>query len=208
MKRLVSFLLYFVLTATMAWAQSSMTDNQVMDFVVEQNAKGVSRQQIVTQLMQRGVTIDQIRRIQKKYQRQMKNGALGAEDITAGSKEVKNRMREANGERRADEIEREKRNASNYRIKDNRKKKLIARKIEEVAFQAVMIREVKENLITEGLQKEVVNGSQHYPKENPAVGIYDKNCRAYQSNIDKLIEYLPPKEVKAKSALAALRDDL
>jgi len=122
MKRLVSFLLYFVLTATMAWAQSSMTDNQVMDFVVEQNAKGVSRQQIVTQLMQRGVTIDQIRRIQKKYQRQMKNGALGAEDITAGSKEVKNRMREANGERRADEIEREKRNASNYRIKDNRKK--------------------------------------------------------------------------------------
>jgi hypothetical protein len=92
-------------------------------------------------------------------------------------------------------------------VKDNRKKKLIARKIEEVAFQAVMIRQAKESLITEGLQKEVVNGSQHYPKENPAVSIYDKNCRAYQSNIDKLIEYLPPKEEKAKSALAALRDE-
>ena len=30
----------------------------------------------------------------------------------------------------------------------------------------------------------------------------------YYKNIDKLIEYLPPKEKKAKSALAALRDDL
>ena len=41
------------------WAQSGMTDNQVMDYVIEQNAKGVSRQQIVTQLMQRGVTMEQ-----------------------------------------------------------------------------------------------------------------------------------------------------
>lgn len=80
-----------------------MTDNQVMDYVIEQNAKGVSRQKIVTQLMQRGVTIDQIRRIQKKYQKQIKNGALGAEDITAGSKEVKTRLREANGEKREEQ---------------------------------------------------------------------------------------------------------
>ena len=104
MKRIASFLLCLLLTASVAWAQSGMTDNQVMDYVIEQNAKGVSRQQIVTQLMQRGVTIEQIRRIQKKYQRQIKNGALGADDITAGSKEVKNRMREANGEKRQDEL--------------------------------------------------------------------------------------------------------
>ena len=122
MKRIASFLLCLLLTASVAWAQSGMTDNQVMDYVIEQNAKGVSRQQIVTQLMQRGVTIDQIRRIQKKYQRQIKNGALGADDITAGSKEVKSRMREANGEKRQDELEREKRNASSYRIKEGRQK--------------------------------------------------------------------------------------
>ncbi len=122
MKRIASFLLCLLLTASVAWAQSGMTDNQVMDYVIEQNAKGVSRQQIVTQLMQRGVTIDQIRRIQKKYQRQIKNGALGADDITAGSKEVKSRMRQANGEKRQDELEREKRNASSYRIKESRQK--------------------------------------------------------------------------------------
>ncbi len=105
-----------------AEAQSGMTDNQVMDYVIEQNAKGVSRQKIVTQLMQRGVTIDQIRRIQKKYQRQIKNGALGADDITAGSKDVKTRMREANGEKRVEEKDREKRNVSKFRTKDGRKK--------------------------------------------------------------------------------------
>ena len=110
-----------LMTAT-GWAQSGMTDNQVMDYVIEQNAKGVSRQQIVTQLMQRGVTMDQIQRIRKKYERQMKNGALGAEDITAGSKDVKKRMREANGEKRQDIVNKEKRNVSPYRVKDSRKK--------------------------------------------------------------------------------------
>ena len=123
MKRIASILLCLLLSCVIAEAQSSMTDNQVMDYVIEQNAAGVSRQKIVTQLMQRGVTIDQIRRIQKKYQRQMKNGeVLGADDITAGSKDVKNRMREANGEVRTDQKERERRNVSKYRIKDGRPK--------------------------------------------------------------------------------------
>jgi protein involved in polysaccharide export with SLBB domain len=122
MKRLATILLGLLLSVGYAAAQSGMTDNQVMDYVIEQNAKGVSRQQIVTQLMQRGVTIDQIRRIQKRYQRQMKNGALGADDITAGSKEVKNRMREANGEKRTEKKEIEKRSVSKYRIKDGRPK--------------------------------------------------------------------------------------
>ena len=109
------------------WAQSGMTDNQVMDYVIEQNAKGVSRQQIVTQLMQRGVTIDQLRRIQKKYQKQIKNGSLGGEDITAGSKDVKNRMREANGEKREEQVAKDKKNASQFRVKDTKTKNQIQR---------------------------------------------------------------------------------
>ena len=120
MKRLSSIIISLMLATTAGWAQSGMTDNQVMDYVVEQNAKGVSRQQIVTQLMQRGVTIDQIRRIQQKYQRQQKDGSLGGKDITAGSQSVKNRMREANGEQRPEQVEREKRNVSPYRQKDGR----------------------------------------------------------------------------------------
>ncbi len=122
MKRLTTLTISLLLMAATGWAQSGMTDNQVMDYVIEQNAKGVSRQQIVTQLMQRGVTMEQLQRLRKKYERQMKNGALGAEDITAGSKDVKKRMREANGEKRQDIVDKEKRNVSPYRVKDGRKK--------------------------------------------------------------------------------------
>ena len=122
MKRLTTLMISLLLMSATVWAQSGMTDNQVMDFVIEQNAKGVSRQQIVTQLMQRGVTMEQLQRLRKKYQRQMNNGALGAEDITAGSKDVKKRMREANGEKRQDIVDKEKRNVSPYRVKDGRKK--------------------------------------------------------------------------------------
>ena len=111
-----------MLTTAASWAQSGMTDNQVMDYVIEQNAKGVSRQQIVTQLMQRGVTIDQIRRLQKKYQKQIKNGTLGGEDITAGSKDVKSRLREANGEKREEQKVKDKKNASQFRLKDTKAK--------------------------------------------------------------------------------------
>ena len=122
MKRLTTLIISLLLTTFTGWAQSGMTDNQVIDYVIEQNAKGVSRQQIVTQLMQRGVTMEQLQRLRKKYERQMKNGALGAEDITAGSKDVKKRMREANGEKRQDTDEKEKRNVSPFRTKDGRKK--------------------------------------------------------------------------------------
>lgn len=125
MKRIVTTIVGLLLVFTMSWAQSGMTDNQVMDYVIEQNAQGVSRQKIVTQLMQRGVTIEQIRRIQKKYQKQIKNGALGAEDITAGSKEAKTRLREANGEKREEQKKTDKKKASQFRLKDTKKKNQI-----------------------------------------------------------------------------------
>ena len=127
MKRLSTIIACLAFAVTISWAQSGMTDDQIMDYVIEQNAKGVSRQQIVTQLMQRGVTIDQLRRIQKKYQKQIKNGSLGAEDITAGSKAMKNRMREANGDQREEQIKRDKKNASQFRVKDTKKSNQIQR---------------------------------------------------------------------------------
>ena len=127
MKRISTIIACLAMSVAMGWAQSGMTDNQVMDYVIEQNAKGVSRQHIVTQLMQRGVTIEQIRRIQKKYQKQINNGALGAEDITPGTQAAKNRMREANGEKREEQVAHDKANASQYRIKDTKKSNQIQR---------------------------------------------------------------------------------
>ena len=118
MKRLSTIIVCLTLAATIGWAQSGMTDDQVTNYVIEQNAKGVSRQHIVTQLMQRGVTIDQIRRIYRKYQKQSNGEVLGAEDITAGSKDVKNRMRTANGEKRDEET-----SNSPYMVKSGKTKK-------------------------------------------------------------------------------------
>ncbi len=117
MKRIAILIATLMVCVTMSWAQSGMTDNQVMDYVIEQNAKGTSRQQIVTQLMQRGVTIEQIRRLQKKYQKQMKKEALGADDIMAGSKETKTRLRENNGDKRAEQKTQDSK-SSQFRVKD------------------------------------------------------------------------------------------
>ena len=102
MKKLLNIITCLAIGTTMAWAQSGMTDDQVMDYVIEQNAKGVSRQHIVTQLLQRGVNIEQVRRIQKKYQKQANGEILGAENITNGSQSNKSRMRKANGELHGD----------------------------------------------------------------------------------------------------------
>lgn len=120
MKRRFVIIMCLNLLSVMVWAQSSMTDNQIMDFVIEQNAKGVSRQQIVTQLMQRGVTMDQLMRIRDKYQKQLNNGVLGAKDITAGSQATKNRLRESNGEIRTQQAARDRANASQFRVKDTK----------------------------------------------------------------------------------------
>lgn len=120
MKRRFVIIMCLNLLSAMVWAQSSMTDNQIMDFVIEQNSKGVSRQQIVTQLMQRGVTIDQLQRLRDKYQKQMNNGMMGAQDITAGSQATKNRLRESNGEKRAQQVARDRANASQFRVKDTK----------------------------------------------------------------------------------------
>lgn len=52
------FILVFIvlLLPVCAVAQSTMTDEQVLEFVVEENSSGTSQSQIVTKLMQRALT--------------------------------------------------------------------------------------------------------------------------------------------------------
>lgn len=63
MKKLIALVFLIMLIPVCASAQSSMTDDQVLEFVVEEHEKGTSQQQIVTKLIQRGVNIQQIRRV-------------------------------------------------------------------------------------------------------------------------------------------------
>ena len=74
-----TFLTLCLLIATIGGvsAQSSMSDDQVIKYITKEHKAGKSQQQIVTQLVQRGVTVDQIRRVRKKYERMEKDKGLG-----------------------------------------------------------------------------------------------------------------------------------
>ena len=95
MKRHILILWAFLAMATTAMAQS-MTDQQVMEFYLEQRQQGVSQQQIVTKLIQRGVKIDQLQRIRKKYEQQQSGQGLGVVNITTDPNS--SRLRQNNGQ--------------------------------------------------------------------------------------------------------------
>ena len=69
MKHIFKFLvaaLLLLVSHTQLFAQA-MSDDQVMSYIVEQNEKGKSQQEIATELVKKGVTTDQIQRVRKKY---------------------------------------------------------------------------------------------------------------------------------------------
>ena len=77
MKRYAILLIAMIFLPLTMMAQSSMTDEQVFRYIIKEHQEGTSQQQIVVQLMQRGVDINQIRRVRKKYERLAKEQGLG-----------------------------------------------------------------------------------------------------------------------------------
>ena len=78
MKRILFVALLAILSLGSIYAQSTMTDDQVIKYIVKEHQAGSSQQQIVTKLIQKGVDIDQIRRVRKKYERMQKNDGMGS----------------------------------------------------------------------------------------------------------------------------------
>ncbi|MBR1712011.1 MAG: SLBB domain-containing protein [Alloprevotella sp.] len=106
MKKITTILAAFLLAVPLATlAQSTMTDSQIMEFIVKENEKGTSRSQIVTKLMERGVTVEQIRKVREKYERQKNKQQPGALDISGYDKKRQDRMRRNNGEVRQEKEE-------------------------------------------------------------------------------------------------------
>lgn len=121
MKKYIILFLFALLLPCYATAQSSMTDEQILKFVMKENAEGTSQAQIVTKLMQKGVTIEQIRRVKDKYERQAKNKGLG----TVSSKDTEEdngRQRKNNGKKGSSKNDDDE-ESPQYRIKDTREKK-------------------------------------------------------------------------------------
>ena len=118
MKKYAILALLLALSINTVYAQSSsMTDDQVMRYVVKEHDKGTSNAQIVTKLMQQGVDISQIRRVRIKYERQIKQGGISGTSEEVPGKDVR-RLRTNNGKTREDYTIASKKaeNYSNYRV--------------------------------------------------------------------------------------------
>lgn len=128
MKRFIIAILMSVLIPMSIMAQSSMTDDQVMKFIVKEHNAGTPQSQIVTKLMQNGVNIEQIRRVKKKYERAAKDQGLGQVSSTTGSKNDtrlrSNGKKKANGDAKDYEYLDDKKSQydSQNRLKDGRVK--------------------------------------------------------------------------------------
>ena len=98
-KNIGKYIVYFFLAIMCpmnAMAQSSMTDDQVMRFVLKEYESGTTNQQIITKLMQNGVDIQQIRRVRKKMERQQKETGLGVVTDPTATTDADGRLRKSN----------------------------------------------------------------------------------------------------------------
>ena len=86
-KFLLAMAICFVTLNTFA----QMSDSQVMSFISREVSAGTSQSQIVAKLVQRGVKVEQVRRIRNQYDAQIKNKGLSAAADGAVSM-VANRM--------------------------------------------------------------------------------------------------------------------
>ncbi|MBQ4485290.1 MAG: SLBB domain-containing protein [Prevotella sp.] len=103
MKKTIIYVLIGLLMPLAVAAQSSMTDDQVIRFVLKEHEAGTDEKQIVTKLMQRGVDIQQIRRVKKIAERQKKNAGLGMVQDETMTK-ANDRSRKNNTEKKATEM--------------------------------------------------------------------------------------------------------
>ena len=102
MRKLFLLLVVLFLTTIDVQAQSSMTDQQLITFILEERDKGSSQTEIVTKLMQRGVNIQQIQRVKRKYDRQIKQAGLSTTAEQAVD-DASARMRKNNGQARKEQ---------------------------------------------------------------------------------------------------------
>ncbi|WP_295438893.1 SLBB domain-containing protein [uncultured Prevotella sp.] len=123
MKRLLIYLMFLMQLPVAGMAQS-MSDDQVMSYIAKEHTAGKDNAQIVTHLMQRGVNIQQIRRVRDKYQKQMSQNTSHSYG-SAGDPTGSSRMRTNNGKKRTSGNESAGSNSdlsaySNYRISNDR----------------------------------------------------------------------------------------
>ncbi|MBR1791227.1 MAG: SLBB domain-containing protein [Bacteroidaceae bacterium] len=115
MKKILLLIILATFAINLPSMAQSMTDDQIISYILQEKEKGTDKQIIVRNLTQRGVTIEQLRRVQKKVEAEQKN--LGAKDLTGRNQQRQgtNRLRT---QREQTQDERQKR--QNYMIRSQR----------------------------------------------------------------------------------------
>ena len=115
MKKSIIFIFLLTLFTTSVNAQSSMTDDQIIQFAMKEREAGTSTQQIVIKLMQKGVDRQQLMRVRKKVERMQKEQGLGtlsnSSDSRNGSADDRTRKNNAKQNNNNSKV-------SSYKIKD------------------------------------------------------------------------------------------
>ena len=75
--KIISLAALLVISIT-CYAQSSMTDDQVMQYILKESEKGTSQQKIVTDLVKKGVTTVQLQRVRRKAEHMKKSEEMSA----------------------------------------------------------------------------------------------------------------------------------
>ncbi len=111
---ILTFLL--AMSAMCANAQSTMSDGDIITFVMKEQKAGTSQSEIVTKLVQRGVNVQQIQRVRKKYERLQKDQGLGTvkDKTLANGDDTNSRLRKNNGDKKKEA------NSNTERMKDAR----------------------------------------------------------------------------------------
>lgn len=109
------YLVFFLLLLCSTIAHAQMSDQQVLKFIQQEQKAGTSQGQIVIKLQQRGVKVEQIQRLRKQYDQQLKqrglqgqaDGAVSAADSRLRKNNAKDQQLTAGQQGTASELNQE-----------------------------------------------------------------------------------------------------
>lgn len=90
--RKLSILLLFVFSFVQVSMAQRMSDEQIMQYVIEAQASGMSQQDMMSALMKKGVTVEQLKNLQSKYSKSSQGAS--SKGVISGMLNNPERMRE------------------------------------------------------------------------------------------------------------------
>lgn len=129
--------LTFALQGIMA---QSMTDEQITDFIITEQQRGADQRTIASKLLQKGVSVERLRRLKKKYDAEQEQ--LGAVDLTGKSKSAsrlrkKELTKEEKSAMRNNNLMQSKR-LENLQLTNSEKRKIYEEEIEFLDIDSVL----------------------------------------------------------------------